>query len=254
MVTVDAVNEVARCAGALVQRHYLARDTWVKQKADGSPVTGVDLAAESIIREGLLRLDETIPYVSEERELPPYELRRAWHRYWLVDPLDGTKEFLNRTDEFTVNIALIEDGQPVLGVVVAPASGLLYYAMEGKGAWRRKGDSGPERLQSTLSDSSKPIRVVESRSHPSPSLEAFLEPYTIAARIKSGSSLKFCLLAAGQADVYPRFGNTWEWDTAAGHAILLAAGGLVTTEDGAPLGYAKNPLLNPHFIAWGGLR
>jgi len=246
MVTIAAVNEVALCAGEVVQRHYLARDTWVKQKADGSPVTGVDLAAESIIRDGLLRLDETIPYVSEERELPPYAVRRAWHRYWLVDPLDGTKEFLNRTDEFTVNIALIEDGQPVLGVVVAPASGLLYYAMEGKGAWRRKGDSEPERLQSTLSDSSQPIRVVESRSHPSPSLEAFLEPYTIAARIKSGSSLKFCVVAEGRADVYPRLGPTMEWDVAAGDCVYRNSG--QPEPHPGSLAYNKPSLKNGSFV------
>ena len=120
MVTIDAVNEVALRAGEVVLRHYRARDTWVREKTDGSPVTGVDLAAEAIIRDGLLRLDDTIPYLSEEHELPTYEVRRAWSRYWLVDPLDGTKEFIKRTDEFTVNIALIEDGEPVLGVVVAP--------------------------------------------------------------------------------------------------------------------------------------
>ena len=146
MVTIEGVNDVVLRAGEVVLRHYLARDTWVKEKADGSPVTGVDLAAESIIHEGLLRLDNTIPYVSEERELPAYEVRRQWTRYWLVDPLDGTKEFINRTGEFTVNIALIEDGQPVLGVVGAPALGVLYYAMCGKGSWRRKGHEEPERL------------------------------------------------------------------------------------------------------------
>ena len=224
MVTIEGVNDVVLRAGEVVLRHYLARDTWVKEKADGSPVTGVDLAAESIIHEGLLRLDNTIPYVSEERELPAYEVRRQWTRYWLVDPLDGTKEFINRTGEFTVNIALIEDGQPVLGVVGAPALGVLYYAMCGKGSWRRKGQEDPERLCSTLSDSSQPLRVVESRSHPSQALEAFLEQYTVAERIKSGSSLKFCLVAEGRADIYPRLGPTMEWDVAAGDCVYRNSG------------------------------
>ena len=227
MVTIDEVNEVALCAGELVLGHYRARDTWVREKPDGSPVTGVDLAAEAIIREGLLRLDDTIPYLSEEQELPTYEVRRAWSRYWLVDPLDGTKEFIKRTDEFTVNIAMIEDGEPVLGVVVAPASGLLYYARTGEGAWKREGDGEPQRLRSTLSDPSdpsEPLRIVESRSHPSPALETFLEQLTIAERVRSGSSLKFCLVADGRADVYPRLGPTMEWDVAAGDCVYRNSG------------------------------
>lgn len=246
MVTIDAVNEVALRAGEVVLRHYLARDTWVKKKADGSPITAADLDAESIIREGLLQLDDTIPYISEERELPPYDERRVWSRYWLVDPLDGTKEFIDRTDEFTVNIALIEDGQPVLGVVVVPASGLLYYAMGGRGAWRRKGDGVPERLHSALSDSSQPLRVVESRSNPSLALEAFLEPYTVAARIKSGSSLKFCLVAEGRADVYPRMNPTMEWDVAAGDCVYRNSG--QPEPHPGTLSYNKPSLKNGSFV------
>ena len=246
MVTIEAVNEVALRAGAVVLRHYRAQDTWVKEKADGSPVTGVDLAAEEIIRGGLSPLDPMIPYVSEERELPAYEVRRAWTRYWLVDPLDGTKEFINRTDEFTVNIALIENGQPVLGVVVAPASGVLYYAQAGEGAWKREGDGPPQQLQSTLSDPSEPLRIVESRSHPSPALDAFLEPFTIVERVRSGSSLKFCVVAEGRADVYPRLGPTMEWDVAAGDCVYRNSG----HPDPHPgtLRYNKPSLKNGSFV------
>ncbi len=246
MVTIEAVNSIAQRAGEVVLRHYHARDTWVRQKEDGSPVTGVDLAAEEIIRKGLLALDDTIPYVSEERELPDYEERRHWPRYWLVDPLDGTKEFINRTDEFTVNIAMIEDGEPVLGVVAAPASGLLFYARHGAGAWKQAGGGAPQRLRSTLSDPSKPLRVVESRSHPSPALEAFLEPFSITERVKSGSSLKFCVVADGRADVYPRLGPTMEWDVAAGDCVYRNSG--YPEPHPGTLRYNKRSLLNPSFV------
>ena len=246
MVTIEAVNEVALRAGEVVLKHYLARDTWVKEKADGSPVTGVDLAAEAIIRDGLMRLDDTIPYLSEEHELPTYETRRGWSRYWLVDPLDGTKEFIKRTDEFTVNIAMIEDGQPVLGVVVAPASDLLYFARTGEGAWKREGDGAPQRLRSILSDPSEPLRVLESRSHPTPALETFLQQFTIAERVKAGSSLKFCLVADGRADVYPRLGPTMEWDVAAGDCVYRNSG--YPDPHPGTLRYNKPSLKNGSFV------
>ena len=246
MVTIEAVNEVALRAGEVVLRHYRARDTWVKTKADGSPVTGVDLAAEAIIRDGLLRLDGTIPYLSEEYELPTYETRRAWTRYWLVDPLDGTKEFINRTDEFTVNIAMIEHGEPVLGVVVVPASDLLYYARAGEGAWKQEGDGTPQRLRSTLSDPTAPLRILESRSHPSPALETFLGQFTIADRVKAGSSLKFCLVADGRADMYPRLGPTMEWDVAAGDCVYRNSG--YPEPHPGTLRYNKPSLKNGNFV------
>ena len=224
MVAMEAVNDVVLRAAAAVRQWYDARDTWVRTKADGSPVTGVDLAADAILRDGLNTLDPTIPYLSEEHEIAPYEERRRWSRYWLVDPLDGTKEFVDRTGEFTVNVALIEEGEPILGVVAAPAAGLLYYARAGEGAWKREGDGPPRRLRSTLSSPSDPLRVVESRSHPSAALEAFLEPLNVVERIKSGSSLKFCVVAEGRADVYPRLGPTMEWDVAAGDCVYRNSG------------------------------
>lgn len=247
MVTIGAVNDVAMRAGRVVLEHYHARDTWVREKDDGSPVTGVDLAAEKIIREGLVRLDDTIPYVSEECEpVPAYDVRRGWSRYWLVDPLDGTKEFLKRTDEFTVNIALIESNQPVMGVVVVPAMDVMYYAQNGCGAWKREGQGEPERIQSTLSERSQPLRILESRSHPSPGLERFLESFTIAERIQCGSSLKFCVVAEGSADVYPRLGPTMEWDVAAGDCVYRNSGRPVPHP--GTVRYNKPNLRNESFV------
>ena len=246
----EAVNEVALRAAAVVLEGYRAGDAWVRAKADGSPVTAVDLAADAIIREGLTALDPAIPYLSEEHEIPPYEVRRGWSCYWLVDPLDGTKEFVDRTGEFTVNVALIEDGEPVLGVVVAPAAGVLYYARAGEGAWKRQGDGPRRRLWSTLSSPSDPLRVVESRSHPSAALEAFLEPLNVVERVKSGSSLKFCVVAEGRADAYPRLGPTMEWDVAAGDCVHRHSG----HPDPHPgtLRYNKPSLRNGSFVV--GLR
>jgi 3'(2'), 5'-bisphosphate nucleotidase len=250
MVTMEAVNEVTLRAAAVVLEHYRAGDAWVRAKADGSPVTAVDLAADAIIREGLTALDPAIPYLSEEHEIPPYEVRRRWSRYWLVDPLDGTKEFVDRTGEFTVNVALIEDGQPVLGVVAAPAAGRLYYARAGEGAWKREGDGPPRRLRSTLSRPSDPLRIVESRSHPSAALEAFLVPLNVVQRVKSGSSLKFCVVAEGGADVYPRLGPTMEWDVAAGDCVHRHSGH--PDPHPAAVHYNKPSLRNGSFVV--GLR
>lgn len=250
MVTLGAVSEVVLRAAAAVLQRYDAGDTWVREKADGSPVTGVDLQADAILRDGLAALDPEIPYLSEEYERPPYEVRRRWSRYWLVDPLDGTKEFVDRTGEFTVNVALIEGAEPVLGVVAAPAAGLLYYARAGEGAWKREGDGPPRRLRSTLSLPSDPLRVVESRSHPSAALEAFLEPLNVVERVKSGSSLKFCVVAEGGADVYPRLGPTMEWDVAAGDCVHRNSG----HQEPHPgtLRYNKPSLRNGSFVV--GLR
>ena len=242
----EAVNEVALRAAAVVRERYRAGDTWVRAKADGSPVTAVDLAADTIIREGLTALDPAIPYLSEEHEIPPYEVRREWFRYWLVDPLDGTKEFVDRTGEFTVNVALIEGGEPVLGVVAAPAAGLLYHACAGEGAWKREGDGPPRRLRSTLSRPSDPLRVVESRSHPTAALEAFLKPLNVVERVRSGSSLKFCVVAEGRADIYPRLGPTMEWDVAAGDCVHRHSG--YPEPHHGTLRYNKPSLRNGGFV------
>jgi 3'(2'), 5'-bisphosphate nucleotidase len=248
-----AIVAMAHDAGAKIMEIYRT-DFDVSHKADDSPVTEADTAAETIITRALKALPPDYAIVAEEAasrgELP--DIGDA--PFWLVDPLDGTKEFLNRNGEFTVNIALIVDRQPVLGVIYAPALDETFTGLVGTGATRTRqgGQTAPISVRTVPKDG---VTVLASRRHGDPELLTdFLDGRVLAGVKNAGSSLKFCLLAAGEADVYPRFGNTWEWDTGAGHAILLAAGGRVTTLDGAPLGYAKTPLLNPHFIAWGGLR
>jgi len=248
-----ALIATAHDAGAKIMEIYQT-DFDVSRKEDDSPVTEADTAAEIIILKALKALTPDFPIVAEEAasrgELPAV----GADPFWLVDPLDGTKEFLNRNGEFTVNIGLIVDRMPVLGVIYAPALDETYSGIVGVGASRAVKD-GPAAAISVRPVPDDGVTVLASRRHGDPdTLAAFLKGRTLSEVKNAGSSLKFCLLAAGEADVYPRFGNTWEWDTAAGHAILLAAGGLVTTEDGAPLAYAKDPLLNPHFIAWAGLR
>ena len=245
-IPLETLTHIAARAGEAALRLYHTQDAWVEEKADGSPVTEADMASEHLIARELRALDPSIPYLSEESAQRPYEERRDWRRFWLVDPLDGTKEFLRRTNEFTVNIALVEDGEPVLGVIAAPAIGVLYYAAKGHGAWKTSDGQSPERLISRLADPAKPIRIVESRSHPSPKLELFLEAFEVEARLKIGSSLKFCLLAEGTADVYPRLGPTMEWDVGAGDCIYRhSAEG---EPHPSPLTYNKPSLRNDHFV------
>ncbi|MGH7318789.1 MAG: 3'(2'),5'-bisphosphate nucleotidase CysQ [Candidatus Rokuibacteriota bacterium] len=228
-------------------QHY-AEPAVALTKADGSPLTRADRAAHRVITEGLAGLDPATPIVSEEGRVPDYAARRDWRRFWLVDPLDGTKEFLQRNGEFTVNIALIEDGEPVLGVVLTPALDLLYWACRGTGAWKQAGAAPATRIFSRERSPGAPLTVVESRSHPSPELEDYLRTLPVGQRIAVGSSLKFCWVAEGRADVYPRLGPTMEWDTAAAQCIVEQAGGQVTTLTQEPLQYNKENLLNPFFM------
>jgi 3'(2'), 5'-bisphosphate nucleotidase len=252
---------IAERAGKVILGYYVeAEDIEVRKKDDASPVTEADEAAETFILGALNTLTPDIPVVAEEAmaagEVPEIE----GNRFWLVDPLDGTKEFISRNGEFTVNIALIEDGQPVAGVVHAPAM-----AMTWAGVCGDLEDGGKGAGRAVFAETDKPqmeIRaraipadgavVVASRRHGSgQELDDFLAKYKIAERVTAGSSLKFCLVATGRADLYPRFGRTMEWDTAAGHAVLLAAGGQVYTLDGEPLDYGKPGFENPHFYAVG---
>jgi len=246
-ISLEAVKDVAVRAGAAVLQVYGRQPAWVRRKEDGSPVTEADIAAEKVIRAGLDAVDPSIPYLSEESTLSSYVSRREWQRFWLVDPLDGTKEFIKGTDEFTVNIALIENGQPVLGVIVAPAVGSIYYASKYEGAWKNHTRAEPTRLSSQLADVNRPLRVVESVSHPSPELEHFLEGFEVSDRLKIGSSLKFCLLAEGVADVYPRLGPTMEWDVAAGDCIYRYSGPNGSPHP-SPLSYNKESLCNDWFV------
>ena len=248
----EEVRAIARAAGDAIMSVY-ARDFSVELKDDRSPVTEADRAADAIICSGLARLRPVMPVLSEESALTSWEQRREWSRYWLVDPLDGTKEFVRKNGEFTVNIALVEDHRAVLGVVLAPALNLEFWGICGRGAWRRDGGGAP--VPAGVSPThTAPLRVMGSRSHPRPGFSAFLArlgPYELTPM---GSSLKICMVADGRADIYPRLGPTSEWDTAAAQAILESAGGGMIDLAGQPLRYnTKEHLLNPHFLAVGDL-
>ena len=243
----SAVIELAREAGRATMRYYDgAEDAGVREKDDRSPVTLADEVAHDILVRGLARLDPDTPVVSEEAESAAFERRRDWRKFWLVDPLDGTKEFIKRRAEFTVNVALIDEGEPVFGVVLAPALDLLYWAVKGGGAWRQERDGAAERIYSSAVAPGTPLTVVESLSHPSAELEEYLKTIPVARRVKAGSSLKFCWVAEGRADIYPRLGPTMEWDVAAGDCVYRQSG-----RDGerpSPLTYNKPDLRNPSFV------
>lgn len=220
------VIALAREAGAAALEFYHP-DTPVWTKDDHSPLTLADQASHACIVHGLPDIDQETPVISEEGEHPSYDERRDWSRFWLVDPLDGTKEFLKGNGEFTINMALIEEGRPALAVILAPASGRCYYAADGQGVWRQDGTDDPVPIRVSGATAAGPLAVVESRSHPSAALERYLEPLHVVRRVPAGSSLKFCLVADGTADVYPRLGPTMEWDVAAGHGIAAMAGATV---------------------------
>jgi 3'(2'), 5'-bisphosphate nucleotidase len=241
---------IARMAGDAIMNVYDGTPT-VVTKADASPVTNADDAAERVILEALPAIDPEIPIVSEEA-FAAGERRAVGERFWLVDPLDGTKEFISRNGEFTVNIALVEDGKPVLGAVFAPAVGELYAGGQGIGSFVEK--AGERRKIRCRRSPAEGLTVVSSRSHgDQQGLERFLAGKLVSRTTTAGSSLKLCRVAAGEADCYPRLGRTMEWDIAAGHAILAAAGGRVTHLDGTELTYGKPGFENPHFVAWGAL-
>nr|WP_113864887.1 3'(2'),5'-bisphosphate nucleotidase CysQ [Brenneria salicis]NMN90690.1 3'(2'), 5'-bisphosphate nucleotidase [Brenneria salicis ATCC 15712 = DSM 30166]RBP66814.1 3'(2'),5'-bisphosphate nucleotidase [Brenneria salicis ATCC 15712 = DSM 30166]RLM32200.1 3'(2'),5'-bisphosphate nucleotidase CysQ [Brenneria salicis ATCC 15712 = DSM 30166] len=239
----EHVCQLARDAGAAIMQVYEGhRPTEVMHKKDDSPVTAADLAAHQVIRAGLAAAFPDIPLLSEE-DPPSWSERQHWQRYWLVDPLDGTKEFLNRNGEFTVNIALIEQGQAVLGVVYVPVTDVMYCAAEGK-AWK---EENGERRQIQVLDARPPL-VVVSRSHADQELKDYLSQLGKHQTVAIGSSLKFCLVAEGKAQLYPRFGPTNIWDTAAGHAVAAAAGAQVHDWQGKDLSYApRESFLNPGF-------
>ncbi len=227
-----------------------ATDFQVDIKDDRSPVTAADRAAHAVIQQGLQRLTPDLPVLSEESKQIPFSERQCWESYWLVDPLDGTKEFISRNGDFTINIALIQKHAPVVGLVHIPVENLSYYGVVGAGAYRHvTGKASRAICVQPLAGG--PVRVAASRSHRGPLLDGYLAKLGAHETLSRGSALKFCLVAEGAADVYPRLGPTSEWDTAAGHAVLLAAGGHVMAVDGSPLLYnSKESLLNPHFIAY----
>jgi len=235
-------------AGAAIMQIYDAGFT-VERKEDNSPLTLADLESQRVILEGLTQITPDIPILSEESAQAPWVERQTWRELWVVDPLDGTREFVKRNGEFTVNIALVVEHEPVLGVVTAPALGLLYWGAPQVGAFSHH--RGAAQLPIHVSDPQDPLRVVGSRSHASAETAAYLERLGPQIMTGIGSSLKFCLVAEGKADLYPRFGPTSEWDTAAGQALLEAAGGQVTRPDGHRLRYnCRESVINGDFLAF----
>ena len=249
------VVDIARLASVEILKIYHSQELNTQQKSDDSPVTAADLAANNVINKGLNNLSLKFPVLSEENTMIPYAERSKFDYYWLVDPLDGTKEFIKHNGEFTVNIALIDAGEPILGVVVAPVLKRAYFAAKGVGAFRQD-DAAPAQAIHIAANPApgKPLRVLGSRSHSTPEMDQFLQLLQRIGPIELlsiGSSLKFCLLAEGAADVYPRLGPTSEWDTAAAHCVLQQAGGEVLNPAMQPLRYNQQAgLLNPYFIAY----
>jgi 3'(2'), 5'-bisphosphate nucleotidase len=249
-VSIEDLLQLARQAGDAILAIYNT-EFEVEKKADDSPLTAADKAAHQIIVSTLERLTPDIPVLSEESAEVPYSVRQQWQRYWLIDPLDGTREFVKRNGEFTVNIALIDGQTPTLGVVHAPVLNTTFYGIKGDGAWKQEAGKAAESIIVT-NQRQHPVRVAGSRSHAGDSLRRFLDNLGEHELLSMGSSLKLCLVAEGRADIYPRLGPTSEWDTAAAQAVVEAAGGQVTTLDLAPLEYnTKESLLNPYFLVFG---
>jgi 3'(2'), 5'-bisphosphate nucleotidase len=246
----DAIARLAREAGVVILPYYRS-ELVVDDKNDGSPVTAADKAADALIVPALKALTPEIPVVAEESveagDIPDV----SGGRFWLVDPLDGTKEFIHKRGDFTVNIGLIWDGEPVLGVVHTPVDGMVWAGGIGVGAWEETAD-GARTSIAVRQPGPDGLTIVASRSHRNPELESYIATLDVKESVSRGSALKFCLVARGEADFYPRTGPTMEWDTAAGHALLLAAGGSMTRFDGTPFDYAKPEFRNGYFIARGG--
>lgn len=253
-IPVEAVITLARAAGEEILAVYGQEEFVVDQKADASPLTEADQRSHRVIVAGLEGLGLGIPIISEEGRLPDYEERSAWPWFWMIDPLDGTKEFIKRNGEFTVNIALVGPEGPAFGVVYQPVGDHLYWGIVGQGAWKQSDGAGVLSITGGPSYHEKDdLVVVASRSHLGDDVAAFVADLEANGKkvtfLSAGSSLKLCLVAEGSADVYPRFGPTMEWDTAAAHAVAKAAGRkVVSRETGAELLYNKENLLNPHFL------
>ena len=245
---INSVKSIAVEAGSAIMDVYHA-DYDIQIKTDNSPVTDADKKANTIITNKLNQLTPDIPILSEEGHNIPFSERANWKYFWLIDPLDGTKEFIKKNDEFTVNIALIQNGKPTFGVVYAPALDILYWGEVGEGAYKKLGDSAEVKIN-ILDELNSPVLVAGSRSHPSERMNAFMGQFKESEVRPMGSSLKVCLVADGSVHLYPRLGPTMEWDTGAAHAILKASGGeAIIHGTNEPLRYNKENLLNPEFIA-----
>lgn len=259
MINIDKlvkdVNIIAIKAGeAILEIYDASGDIEYSKKDDNSPLTKADGAANKVICAGLEALEVVYPILSEENREIPYAERSTFDRFWVVDPLDGTKEFIKRNGEFTVNIALVENGQPILGVVYTPVTEELFYAVKGSGAYRSVKGEEKQIHVNQFSKNDKGLRLVCSRSHLNEETQSFVDNYDSPDLVSKGSSLKFMILAVGDADIYPRLAPTMEWDTCAAQIVLEEAGGqVINNETKQPLAYNKENLLNPHFIAIGGL-
>ena len=248
---VSPIVALAQQAGETVMKFYYQKEVATTYKEADSPLTCADIASHDLIVERLQALTPSVPVLSEESTAVPYSMRQGWRSFWLVDPLDGTKEFIKRNGEFTVNIALVKDGRPVLGVVHAPAMNVTYFSAAGVGAFNQNAQKRIRPI-STVAYDPAILKVVVSRSHPSKELNAFLERIDCFFEcVPMGSSLKMCLVAEGEAHLYPRLGPTMEWDTAAAHCVVEMAGGTITDLDGHELRYNKDNLHNPEFIVCG---
>jgi len=249
----EQIIVIAKAAGDAIMQVY-SIDFSVVKKKDSSPLTQADLVAHQLIVRALSKLTPEIAILSEESDSIGFETRSQWQQYWLIDPLDGTREFIKRNGEFTVNIALIDQHQSVLGVVYAPVTGLLYYASRGYGAYKQLDKSSPQKINTRVLNIKQPT-VAGSRSHSNKEMQQFMHHLKSASGVEPelismGSSLKICLVAEGLADVYPRLGPTSEWDTAAAHCVLQEAGGNIVDMSNQPLLYnTKDSLLNPNFFA-----
>ncbi len=250
---IEEINELAKHAGDVILEVYREHDPSVSLKDDRSPVTEADKRADKVILEGLQRISPDIPTLTEESAQAPYLERKGWDTFWLVDPLDGTKEFIKKTGQFTVNIALIEKGVPIMGVVWAPAIELLFWSERGRGAYRS--DANGEKAIKARKAVPERLSLVASKDHAGPQVEALKAKYRDSELKSMGSSLKLCLVASGEADLYLRDAPTMEWDTGAAHAIVKEAGGVVQVWDGKrgaeELIYNKENLRNPQFLVKG---
>ncbi len=251
-IDIHKINSIAQKAGDEIMKIY-QQDFEVDYKADNSPLTKADIKSNEIITESLKNIYPEIPILSEENKEIPYNIRKNWEYFWLIDPLDGTKEFVKKNGEFTVNIALIYKKMPVLGVIYAPTLNLLYYAQKDRGAFKQEKNEKPQRLPIYNHTNNDTLKVIVSKSHYNQETKKFVDnlknQYKKIEFINIGSSLKFCLIAEGKADIYPRLAPTMEWDTAAGQAIIEQAGGkVIEFNTQTPLKYNKQNLLNPYFV------
>ena len=250
------IHEIAQKAGSVIMKVYNgAFESSIRHKADRTPVTLADLSAHESILNSLNKLNPTLPVISEEGIIPDYSIRKSYKRYWLVDPLDGTKEFIKRNGDFTVNIALIDDGKPIFGCVYAPASRDLFWARTGKGAFLKRKGKVYKLKVNDFSLEEEGLRFACSRSYLSKATQKYISGFKNTELVQRGSSIKMMMLAEGVADIYPRLGTTMEWDIAASQVILEEAGGsILKFSDKTPMEYNKKDLRNPEFIAYGNVK